>query len=351
MVCLTLLLVHKNYQCRLVTRMYHKFLDGWDEKRAQRGEANKLVSDFKLDAHLAFTNGRNAVSLEDFCRLADVARNDPSFFDPPEARVSDFERFEGGVRFSSDLETGDAENDTVWAKVTESGSRDRALVIFHHWNAKSRQSQIAKYFSRRGITVVEASMPYHFERQRIGSLHADYMLSPNLGRTIQSVRQAVLDGRKLLRWLKGEGYGEISVLGLSLGSWIAGLLAAHDDNVSKASLLLSAGSLAEMVWTGRATRSIRASLEGQIALGELDRAWGPLNLENYCERLARPDLSLQVVLAKRDTVVLPTLSERFIGDLAASGVDVDCLKLNCGHYSLALPPHALLAGFRISRFL
>ena len=141
--------------------MYYKWLDSWDEKRAQGGEANKLVSDFKLDAHLAFTNGRNAVSLEDFCRLADAAGNDPSFFDPPEARVSDFERFEGGVRFSSDLETGDPENDTVWAKVTESGSRDRALVIFHHWNAKSRQSQIAKYFSRRGMYSVN-----HLVRQR-----------------------------------------------------------------------------------------------------------------------------------------------------------------------------------------
>ncbi|TIQ73252.1 MAG: dienelactone hydrolase-related enzyme, partial [Mesorhizobium sp.] len=160
----------------------------------------------------------------------------------------------------------------------------------------------------RGITVVEIAMPYHFERSRPGSVHADYMLSPNLGRTIQSVRQAVWDGRKLIRWLKSEGYREISVLGMSLGSWVAAIVAAHDLAVSKASLFLTAGSLADMVWTGRATRSIRDSLEPEIELTDLRRAWGPLNLENCAHSLARPDLDLHVVLAKRDKVVLPELS-------------------------------------------
>ena len=109
------------------------------------------------------------------------------------------------------------------------------LVVFHHWNARARNSQLARFLSRRGITVVEIAMPYHFERSRPGSTYADYMLSPNIGRTIQSIRQAVLDGRKLVHWLKSEGYGEVSVLGMSLGSWVGGLIAAHDPAVSKAS--------------------------------------------------------------------------------------------------------------------
>ncbi|TIP22182.1 MAG: dienelactone hydrolase-related enzyme, partial [Mesorhizobium sp.] len=117
---------------------------------------------------------------------------------------------------------------------------------------------------------------------------------------------------KLIRWLKSEGYREISVLGMSLGSWVAAIVAAHDLAVSKASLFLTAGSLADMVWTGRATRSIRDSLEPEIELTDLRRAWGPLNLENYAHSLARPGLDLQLVLAKRDKVVLPELSERFM---------------------------------------
>ncbi|CCV09566.1 conserved hypothetical protein [Mesorhizobium metallidurans STM 2683] len=331
--------------------MYHSWLDRWDERRARRGEEGKKSTDFALDAELAFPGAKKITSIEEFCALADQAVADPAFFDDPNVSDQGFERLDGWLKFPSDISTDVEQNNVVSAKITESGSFDQAMVIFHHWNASSRNRQIANFFSQRGITVVEIAMPYHFERSRPGSVHADYMLSPNLGRTIQSVRQAVLDGRKLIRWLKIEGYREISVLGMSLGSWVAGVLAAHDSAVSKASLFLTAGSLADMVWTGRATRLIRASLEPEIKLTDLRRAWGPLNLENYAHSFARPDLGLHVVLAKRDKVVLPELSERFLQRLKDAGARPNILELNCGHYSLAMPPYILLAGLSLKRFL
>jgi hypothetical protein len=138
---------------------------------------------------------------------------------------------------------------------------------------------------------------------------------------------------------------------MSLGSWVAGLVAAHEPAVSKASLFLTAGSLADMVWTGRATLLIRESLEPYIEFTDLNRAWRILNLETYAEKLSRPDLDLQIVLAKRDTVVLPELSERLLGSLKKAGAKPDILNLNCGHYSLSLPPHIIFAGWRLKRLL
>ncbi|NTJ51585.1 dienelactone hydrolase-related enzyme [Agrobacterium rhizogenes] len=331
--------------------MYHNWLDRWDERRARRGEEGKKSTYFVLDAERAFPGAKKTARLEEFCVLADQAEADPAFFDEPSGSDQGFQRQDGWLKFPSGMSTDVEENNVVWAKITESGSFDQALVIFHHWNASARNHQIANFFSKRGITVVEIAMPYHFERSRPGALHADYMLSPNLGRTIQSVRQAVWDGRKLIRWLKSEGYREISVLGMSLGSWVAGLIAAHDASVSKASLFLTAGSLADMVWTGRATRSISESLEPEIKLTDLRRAWAPLNLENYAQNLARPNLALHVVLAKRDKVVLPELSDRLIHRLEAAGTRPNILELNCGHYSLGMPPYILLAGLSLKRFL
>lgn len=141
------------------------------------------------------------------------------------------------------------------------------------------------------------------------------------------------------------------MLGMSLGSWIAGLIAAHDLAVSKASLFLTADSLAEMVWTGRATHSIRQSLEPDVDLAELRRAWSPLDLTNCSARLARPGLDLQIVLAKRDKVVVPVLSHRFLQKMESIGAKPTVLRLNCGHYSLALPPYILVAGLSLKRFL
>ncbi|QYA17551.1 dienelactone hydrolase-related enzyme [Rhizobium sp. AB2/73] len=331
--------------------MFHSWLDGWDEQRAQRGDQVKKTTPFVIDADRAFAGAQNTASLEEFCLLADKAASDPSFFERPSGGVDGFDRTDGWLKFPSDIATDVDENNIVWAKITESASSKKALVIFHHWNADARNAQIATLFSRRGITVIEIAMPYHFERSRPGSLYADYILSANLGRTLQSMRQAVCDGRKVIGWLKSEGYREISVLGMSLGSWVAGLIAAHEPAVSKASLFLTAGSLAEMVWTGRATRSIHESLAPHIELNDLRRAWGPLNLENYAQNLARPDLRLHIVLAKRDTVVLPELSALFMQRLESVGASPDILELNCGHYSLGIPPYILLAGLSLSRFL
>ncbi|WP_105375024.1 RcgR family putative quorum lactone hydrolase [Neorhizobium huautlense] len=331
--------------------VFHRWLDRWDEHRAQRGEAAKKATDFILDAGRAFPGAEEINSLEQFCVRAERAVSDPGFYDEPAGSARGFDLHNGWLKFPSEIATDVDENNTVWAKLTESCSRDQVLVIFHHWNASARNRQIASFFSRRGITVVEIAMPYHFERSRPGALYADDMLSSNLGRTIQSIRQAVLDGRKLIRWLKSEGYDEISVLGMSLGSWVAGLIAAHEPAVSKASLFLTAGSLADMVWTGRATRSIRDSLEPAIRLTDLRRAWAPLNLENFAHDLARPDLALQAVFATRDKVVLPELTKHFIEKLHQAGAVPEVLKLNCGHYSLGAPPYILLGGCSLKRFL
>jgi len=331
--------------------MYHNWLDRWDERRARRGEEGKKATAFALDAERAFPGAKKVGTIEEFCVLAEQAVADQTFFDEPSGGDQGFERQDGWLKFPSDISTDIAENNVVWAKITEGGSFDQAVVVFHHWNASARNSRIARFFSQRGITVVEIAMPYHLERSRPGSTQADYMLSANLGRTIQSMRQGVWDGRKLIRWLKSEGYRKTSVLGMSLGSWVAGLIAAHDSTISKASLFLTGGSLADMAWTGRATRSIRDSLEPDIVLTDLRRAWAPLNMENYADRLARPDLNLQVVLAKRDRVVLPELSERFMHRLKDAGARPRIFQLNCGHYSLALPPYILSAGLSLNRFL
>lgn len=331
--------------------MYRSWLDNWDERKALQGDQLKANAPFALEATRCFQGASNADSIEDFIHLAEIAVTDPAFYDQERQCNWKCDMQKGWISFPSGIISDIDENNRVWAKVTEANPSRKALIVFRHWNAKKRNRIISKFLSQRGITVVEIAMPYHMERQRPGSTHADYMLSPNLGRTIQSVRQAVWDGQRLIHCLKKSGYDDISVLGISLGSWVAGLIAAHNPAVSNASLFLSAGSLADMVWTGRATRSIRESLERNITLVDFRKAWAPLNLESYARGLTRADLDLQLVLAMRDKVVLPELSAKFVNSLKQAGGSPDVLELNCGHYSLALPPYSMRAGLWLNRLL
>lgn len=331
--------------------MYHDWLDRWDEQRAARGDAVKVTSDMALNSKTPFPQANEATSIEDLGDLADLANADPTFFDLPHEDDPTFNRTEQWLKFPSSLSTATEANNTVWSKITEGRARGRALIVFHHWNATKRNQTLAGFFAKQGITVIEIALPYHLERSRHGASHASDMLSPDVGRTLHSVRQAVLDGRKLIKWLKAEGYDDIAVLGMSLGSWVAGLVAAHDTAVSKAALFLTAGSLADMVWTGRATRHIRASLAPKIDVVDLRRAWGPISLENHITKLTRPNLAIQIVLGNRDTVVWPELSRQFIDALTAAGASPNVLKLNCGHYSLALPPYIIRAGLSVRKLL
>ena len=331
--------------------VFHSWLDKWDARRARRGDASKKATDPVLDAELAFPSSPPVSSIAGFCTLADHAAADPAFFDPPPEPVDDVEWRDGWIAFPSSLPSGFDRNDTVHAKVTEAKGSDHALVVFHHWNAQSRKPQLARFFARQGVTVVEIAMPFHLERSRPGAANADDILSPNLGRTLRSMRQAVLDGRQLISILRARGYFKVSVLGMSLGSWVAGLVAAHDRAVERAALFLTAGSLADMAWTGRATRHIRESLDGEIERADLRRAWRPLDLSHHAEKLARDDLDLLILLAMRDTVVLSELSEELIAKLRAADATPEVIRLDCGHYTLSLPPYILRAGLSVSRLL
>ncbi|RMC30189.1 hypothetical protein [Paracoccus alkanivorans] len=83
----------------------------------------------------------------------------------------------------------------------------------------------------------------------------------------------------------------------------------------------------------------------------LRRAWSPLNLENNSDRLVRSNLDLHVVIAERDKVILPEVSDSFVQSLKDAGAVPEMLRLNCGHYSLALPPYIFRSGWGLKRFL
>ena len=324
--------------------MLHRMLDLWDERRAARGDATKRSMRPVIDADLPFPDVAPSSDLDALCERAEAAADDPAFFTPAPIPKEDVRWENGWISFPSPLPSDVEANDTVHASVVVGEGRGHALVVFHHWNARERSSRLARYFAGKGVTVVQMAMPFHMERRRPGAENVDDILSADLGRTLRSMRQAVLDGRALVGILRDAGFERVSVLGMSLGSWVAGLVAAHDERVGCAGLFLSAGSLADMAWTGRATRHIRASLDGVVELAQLRRAWVPLDLTRHASKLARADLTLQFVLARRDTVVPPDLSERLVASVGQAGGDPHVQWLDCGHYSLSLPPYILWAG-------
>jgi hypothetical protein len=327
-------------------------LDRWDEERAAEDDAAKLVEQVEWGASLAFKEAPQDVGLAAFQRLVlEHCNRADEFYSSPRASRDDF-AFDGELlTFSSAISTETPESDLVRARVIESRRRRAAVVVLPHWSAPTwAYYGFIRHFARLGLTAVEVALPYHGERTREGSLIADHFLSANLGRTIRSVRQAVVDTKDIVTWLRQRGHEHVAVIGLSLGSCIAGLVGAHDPRVRCAALLLTAGDFAEVTWTGRATQHIRRAVETKITLDQLRSVWSIISTETFARELARPNYSTLIISGTRDTVVRPYLTRRFVEQLKDCDANFGWMRLGCGHYSLARAPFSVLAFVRLLYF-
>ncbi len=113
------------------------------------------------------------------------------------------------------------------------------------------------------------SLPDHDERAAPGRRPGHDLISANLGRTLANFRRAVLDARRVLDWLERRGYRELSLLGISIGSCVATMTAAHDPRIARVGYTFATLDVAGPVWTGGLTRHVRAALEPHLSFEEL----------------------------------------------------------------------------------
>jgi hypothetical protein len=106
-----------------------------------------------------FQGEQNIKTIEEFCILAEQAVADPAFFDEPVGNEQAFERQDEWLKFPSDISTDVPKNNVVWAKITDGGSLDQALVIFHHWNASAWNGRIAGFLSSAASRLSKLQCP------------------------------------------------------------------------------------------------------------------------------------------------------------------------------------------------
>ena len=218
---------------------------------------------------------------------------------------------DGRLTFTSAIETPHAANNTVVARffpdVSPRGRR-RAVVVLPQWNSDAGgHVGLCRLLNRFGISALRLSLPYHDDRMPAELSRADYIVSANIGRTAQVCRQAVLDARRAVQWLRSQGYASIGILGTSLGSCLSMLTAAHEPLIRAAALNHVSPYFADVVWRGLSTRHVRESLDGRVSLDELRRMWLPISPLPFLERVrgrrllliyARYDLTFPVDLSR-----------------------------------------------------
>src|SRR5215831_12486673 len=279
-----------------------------------------------------------------------------AFYTPPPGRRSDFESsglesdFQR-LRFPSAVITPYEKNNLVHAKFFPAGRGDSAVIVSPQWNAKE-DSHVAlcRGLNRFGVSALRLSLPFHDERTLDGFTRADFLVSANIGRTIQSVRQAVLDVRRAADWLFFQGYKRVGVIGTSIGSCVSWLAFIHDGRLEAGVFNMVSSWFGDVVWRALTTSHIRRSLETELTAEEVREVWKTISPSAHAARLARERRPAMFISAKYDLTFLPDLARIFFDDCDRHKVPARKVLLPCGHYTVGQPPFKYIDAFHIINF-
>src|SRR5437867_197817 len=183
------------------------------------------------------------------------------------------------LAWTSAVETPSAENNTAYATYfPHETNRKSAVVVLPHWNAKAgTYFDLCKFFNKVGLSALRLTLPYHEERMPPELERADYLVVPNVGRTLQSLRQSVVDTRSAVRWLKQQGYEKVGIVGTSIGSCIGFFAFVHDMTIDAAVFNHVSGYPADIVWHGITTYHVKQGIGNNLTLDELREYWLPIS--------------------------------------------------------------------------
>jgi len=264
------------------------------------------------------------------------------------------------LRFTSAVRTSHPENDQMnarWYPAPEEkqrrGKPKQAIIVLPQWNADAiSHNALCRLFNRFGISGLRLSQPYHDIRRPQELERSDYAVSANVGRTIASCRQAVVDIRSCIDWLETQGCTQFGVLGTSLGSCYAFIAAAHDPRLRVCAFNHASTWFGDVVWEGQSTRHVRAGFaEAGLTQDQVREMFLGISPMSYMERFASTPKRSLVVHATYDLTFPLHLSRDVLKNFDRCGVDYVSRVLPCGHYTTGETPYKYLDGWYLGSFV
>jgi dienelactone hydrolase len=284
-----------------------------------------------------------------------VLQSSEDFYALPE--ISDYRLAGDQLTWTSAVETPASENNLAHARYfpvkQKNGERSRkAVLVLPQWNAQPESHvEACRIFNMIGMAALRLTLPYHLQRKPAELERADHLVCTNIGRTIQSMRQAVLDTRAAVRWLKNEGFEQIGILGTSVGSCIAFLAFAHEPDLKAGAFNHVSGYVADVVWHGLSTTHVRAGFADHVSLEELRNYWAPISPLPFMPRLKNMERRpIRFIVARYDLTFPLDLSRDAIAEARRNDLPLDVVWLPCGHYTTGELPWKAIDAWKIATF-
>ena len=305
---------------------------------AGNGNGNLITVETRVDERAFVAN---------YCNAA-VDNSDQFFSTPP---IDSYELNGDTLTFPSAIVSPDASNNTVHARFFPVENSKCAVVVLPQWNADTEgHIALCQLLNKFGITCLRMSLPYHHSRRPAHLERSEHLVCSNVGLTIQSNRQAVLDTKRAADWLQKIGYDRIGIMGTSIGSCIAFLTMADDKRINVGVFNHASSYFADVVWNGLSTKHVRKGLEDEVTLDELRKLWAILSPQTFIERLRGRSQKSLIISGRYDLSFPFDLTKQAIAEFRRHHIPVKHVTLPCGHYTLGTAPFIYIDAFLIANF-
>ena len=207
-----------------------------------------------------------------------------------------------------------------------------AVVVLHSYATRQarRERKLCGHLADRGIACLLPHLPYHYLRTPVDQISGRLMISGDVERTLEAVRQAVIDIRCGVDWLQQRPEVDpdrIGVVGLSLGGILTHLVMGVESRFSVGVTILGGGQVADVLWKSPILAHVRRQLAASgIGLDELRERLRPIEPLTFAQR-NRPRQVL-MINGRYDIIVPPHAARAVWRALGEPPI----IWLHTGHY-------------------
>ncbi len=197
----------------------------------------------------------------------------------------------------------------------------RLTVVFPPWHGGG---QYVERLTSRLAASGSAVLDFDFH---------DRILEPDINRVLQSygyIRDAATE--KIQQLFQGNGYEELRLISMSLGTVALALVANELPSFTEAAIVAGSSNLSMSVWEGIKTQHImKQFMRDGTSADDLDAAWLGLAPKSYAP--AFEDKEVKIRVASKDTVIPSVYQRELLAKLEEAGANTHPNHLRLGHYA------------------
>jgi dienelactone hydrolase len=162
----------------------------------------------------------------------------------------------------------------------------------------------AMWLAQNGVAALVVVLPHYNERRAPGSKVK--LVSPDLVRTFDGIRQGVLDCRCAAAWLAARpevDAEKLGMVGTSLGSFLTALTSANEPRIKNVCILLGGGGLVDAYYDHPKAKPVTEWIDRVGGKNFVRKLLAPLDPITYAAQLKGKHVLM--IAAKNDEVVPP----------------------------------------------